>query len=106
MARSSCQRFKWDARILPRLVLSWQQVFKVRILTITEAASFRKRAGIWGNLANAAMIVAASTVSRRSSNSRGTVNTTGNDYAEYIIKSHKFGIVAPGQNVASMLTTR
>lgn len=45
------------------------------------------------------MIVAANTVAERSSNNRGTVNTMGNDYAEYIVKSGTWGIVAPGQIV-------
>lgn len=35
----------------------------------------------------------------RSINVSGTVNTNGNDYAEYIFKSPKCGVVAPGQIV-------
>ena len=70
------------------------------ILTIVGSAGFRKCDGGWGNTAtNAAMIVAANTVTGRSSNNRGTVNTMGNDYAEYIFKSPICGIVSPGQIV-------
>ncbi|MBR7635134.1 GDSL-type esterase/lipase family protein [Janthinobacterium lividum] len=69
------------------------------ILQITSSAAFRKCDNNWGNLANAAMIVQANSVTNRSSNNRGTVNTMGNDYAEYIFKSSVCGIVAPGQLV-------
>ena len=39
------------------------------------------------------------TTTGRSINVSGTVNTSGNDYAEYIFKSSMCGIVAPGQIV-------
>ncbi|WP_152546454.1 hypothetical protein [Janthinobacterium lividum] len=69
------------------------------ILQVTSSAAFRKCDNNWGNLANAAMIVQANSVTNRSSNNRGTVNTMGNDYAEYIFKSCICGIVTPGQLV-------
>ncbi|KAB8058049.1 hypothetical protein GCN74_17660 [Janthinobacterium sp. FT14W] len=69
------------------------------ILVVSSSAGFRRCDGDWGNTANAAMIVMANTVTGRSSNNKGTVNTMGNDYAEYIFKSSMCGIVAPGQIV-------
>lgn len=69
------------------------------ILTIVDATGYRKCNGEWGNLTNAAQIVKANSVTGRSSNNRGTVNTMGNDYAEYIFKSPSCGNVAPGQIV-------
>ena len=69
------------------------------ILNIANSAGFRRCDGDWGNTSNAAMIVMANTVTGRSSNNKGTVNTMGNDYAEYIFKSPICGTVAPGQIV-------
>jgi hypothetical protein len=69
------------------------------ILQITGSVGFRKCNNDWGNLTNAAMIVQANSVTNRSSNNKGTVNTTGNDYAEYIFKCLMCGTVAPGQIV-------
>jgi len=69
------------------------------ILTINTSVGFRKCSSDWGNTSGAAMIVMASTITGRSSNNKGTVNTMGNDYAEYIFKSPICGIVAPGQIV-------
>ncbi|MGK5031516.1 hypothetical protein [Janthinobacterium sp. MDT1-19] len=69
------------------------------ILTVNQAGGFRKCDGNYGNLTNAALILSANTVTGRSVNARGTVNTMGNDYAEYIFKCLMCGIVAPGQIV-------
>ncbi|MED5613341.1 hypothetical protein [Janthinobacterium sp. P210005] len=69
------------------------------IFTINTSVGFRKCSGDWGNTSGAAMIVMANTITGRSSNNKGTVNTMGNDYAEYIFKSSICGIIAPGQIV-------
>ena len=69
------------------------------ILTVNTSVGFRKCSGDWGNTSGAAMIVMANTVTGRSSNNKGTVNTMGNDYAEYIFKSLNCGSVTPGQIV-------
>ncbi|WP_156894747.1 hypothetical protein [Janthinobacterium sp. 1_2014MBL_MicDiv] len=47
----------------------------------------------------AVLSVGKNSTTNRSINVPGTVNTNGNDYAEYIFKSHTCGIVAPGQIV-------
>ena len=54
-------------------------------------------AGGWGTIASVLYVGSAST--GRSVNCVGTVNTSGNDYAEYIFKSPACGVVAPGQLV-------
>ena len=69
------------------------------ILTVVNSVGFRACDGGYGNTANAAMIVCANSVTGRSSNNRGTVNTMGNDYAEYVFKASGCGVVAPGQVV-------
>ena len=67
------------------------------ILTLGTVGGFRKCDGGYGNTTNCALILGANTVTGRSSNNRGTVNTMGNDYAEYISKNATCGVVAPGQ---------
>ncbi|MDN2701512.1 hypothetical protein O0881_05805 [Janthinobacterium sp. SUN100] len=47
----------------------------------------------------AVLTVGKNSTTSRSINVTGTVNTNGNDYAEYIFKSSMCGIVAPGQIV-------
>lgn len=69
------------------------------ILTVDMAGGFRKCDGDYGNNTNTALILSANTITGRSLNARGTVNTMGNDYAEYIFKSPTCAIVAPGQIV-------
>ena len=54
--------------------------------------------GGWNN-AQSVMYVGKNSTTSRSINVPGTVNTMGNDYAEYIFKSSACGIVAPGQIV-------
>ena len=54
--------------------------------------------GGWNN-AQSVMYVGKNSTTSRSINVPGTVNTMGNDYAEYIFKSLLCGIVAPGQIV-------
>ncbi|MGX9697005.1 hypothetical protein ACWYXK_08500 [Janthinobacterium lividum] len=54
--------------------------------------------GGW-NGANNVLYVGKHSVSGRSVSTAGTVNTGGNDYAEYIFKCPTCGIVAPGQIV-------
>ncbi|MBW3497006.1 hypothetical protein [Janthinobacterium sp. NKUCC08_JDC] len=53
--------------------------------------------GSYGNAAGAALNVATHTVTGSSIRTGGTVNTSGNDYAEYIFKGPICGIVSPGQ---------
>ncbi|KAB8053144.1 hypothetical protein GCN78_06205 [Janthinobacterium rivuli] len=55
--------------------------------------------GNYGNSAGAALNVATHTVTGSSIRTGGTVNTSGNDYAEYIFKSPICGVVSPGQIV-------
>ncbi|KAB8066278.1 hypothetical protein [Janthinobacterium violaceinigrum] len=55
--------------------------------------------GNFGNIAGSALNVATHTVTGSSIRTGGTVNTSGNDYAEYISKSLICGIVKPGQIV-------
>ena len=69
------------------------------VLQVVGSVGFRKCNNDWGNLSNAAIIVQANSLTNRSSNNKGTVNTMGNDYAEYIFKSLNCGIVTPGQIV-------
>ena len=54
--------------------------------------------GGWNN-AQSVMYLGKNSTTSRSINVPGTVNTMGNDYAEYIFKSLLCGIVAPGQIV-------
>ena len=51
------------------------------------------------SFAPAVLHVGKSSVTNRSVNASGTVNTSGNDYAEYVFKDSKCGVVAPGQIV-------
>lgn len=55
--------------------------------------------GNYGNSAMAALNMSMHTATGRSINVSGTVNTGGNDYAEYIFKCSTCGSVAPGQIV-------
>ncbi len=55
-------------------------------------------AGGWSG-GTSVMYVGKNSVTGRSISAAGTVNTSGNDYAEYIFKSPICGIVAPGQIV-------
>ncbi|MBW3498885.1 hypothetical protein [Janthinobacterium sp. NKUCC08_JDC] len=55
-------------------------------------------AGGW-NGASSVFYVGKNSVSGRSVAAAGTVSTSGNDYAEYILKSSACGVVAPGQIV-------
>ena len=52
----------------------------------------------WNN-ANNVMFVGKHSTSGRSLSAAGTVNTGGNDYAEYIFKREECDVVAPGQIV-------
>ena len=67
---------------------------------VTSCMAVRASDGIGGwNNAQSVMYVGKNSTTSRSINVPGTVNTMGNDYAEYIFKSSACGIVAPGQIV-------
>ncbi|MDO8033570.1 hypothetical protein O3297_09090 [Janthinobacterium sp. SUN128] len=51
------------------------------------------------SLSPAVLSTGKNSTTNRSINVSGTVNTNGNDYAEYIFKSPECGVVAPGQIV-------
>jgi hypothetical protein len=57
---------------------------------------FYSATGAGFNGAQAAMLVNSSTVTNRSINAAGTVNASGADYAEYMIKAAGCGTIAPG----------
>jgi hypothetical protein len=62
-------------------------------------------AGGWNTLGNV-LYVGKNSSSNRSVSTAGTVNTMGNDYAEYIFKSQMCGIVAPGQIIGITLENK
>lgn len=66
--------------------------------TLAINSSANTPGGDW-SIADAVLFVSASTSSGRSANLKGTVNTAGSDYAEYMWKSPSCKIIFPGQVV-------
>ncbi|SDA37985.1 MULTISPECIES: GDSL-type esterase/lipase family protein [unclassified Janthinobacterium] len=68
-------------------------------MIVTNNAVFYKVDGAQGSALGAALQMRAHTITGRSVNVAGTVNTAGNDYAEYMHKSVVCGTVLAGQIV-------
>ncbi|WP_312435384.1 hypothetical protein [Janthinobacterium sp.] len=66
---------------------------------IPNSALFYVSAGSTGSAAACALSIASDTTTGRSINAGGTVNASGADYAEYLIKALLCGTIAPGQIV-------
>ncbi len=75
-----------------------------------SAAFFRHVTGGGANSANTCLSLKANSVTIRSINAGGTINASGADFAEYLVKAPGCGIVAKGQivglNSAGLITDR
>lgn len=66
-------------------------------LTVLNSVRFYTQLGNFGNLSSCSMGVTTSAITGRSINAGGSVNTQGNDYAEYVTKSEGCSSLAKGQ---------
>jgi hypothetical protein len=70
------------------------------ILSLPNCAGFRIGSGAYGNLSqNTSLLLTSNTVTGRSLNAGGTINASGADYAEYMVKSVSCCAITPGQIV-------
>lgn len=86
--------------VINRAASEYEEILFVGREGVTACMAIRGSNGLggWNNAATVLHVGKNGTTSR-SINVPGTVNTMGNDYAEYIFKSSVCGIVAPGQIV-------
>lgn len=68
-------------------------------LELTNNALFYVGSGSYGNSAGCSLLLSTNNVTGRSLNVGGTINASGADYAEYMIKSTLCGAIAPGRIV-------
>ena len=83
----------------PNVIGSPDQVQGNEELQIINSALFSVCSGPSGNLAPCGVRISSNTVTGRSINAGGTINASGADYAEYLIKAVLCGTIAPGQIV-------
>lgn len=76
------------------------------LLTLAYCADFFVSSGGVPNAAATAVSITRNTLTGRSINTIGTINASGADYAEYLIKSQLCGTIAPGQIVGIDATGR
>lgn len=68
-------------------------------LLLSTTGTFYVSAGSVGNAAPCALLLSNNTTTGRSINAGGTINASGADYAEYLIKGLLCGTIVPGQIV-------
>lgn len=66
-------------------------------LLLSTTGTFYVSAGSVGNAAPCALLLSNNTTTGRSINAGGTINASGADYAEYLIKAPRCDTIAPGQ---------
>lgn len=66
-------------------------------VNIPNSAQFYVSAGSAGSSSLCAINAGSNTTTGRSINANGTINASGADYAEYLVKSLRCGIAVPGQ---------
>jgi hypothetical protein len=70
------------------------------IMTWADVVDFRVAGGSYGNTSqHGGLRVTANAITGRGINTGGTINASGADYAEYLIKALLCGTIAPGQIV-------
>ncbi|KQQ31982.1 hypothetical protein ASF61_16740 [Duganella sp. Leaf126] len=65
-------------------------------MAVANSANFFVSAGATGSSTGCALNITSNTVTGRGLNSSGTLNASGADYAEYMVKAAGCGTVAPG----------